>query len=161
MIHCFHSPQQDYIFYYQGPILLHSLVVMLYLENQPFEDPEMIKRYGNIRMENDKRSNAQAEIIVQYMSEAICKIRQYNNNVDIKEVMQQADEQLEKNLLRCQLLDYPMLPSPEKKKKIIRFILFIHVMLFLLIVLALWNIISLFHRGSFGSYNPKNLTRIL
>ncbi len=158
MFHCFETPQKDYIFYYQIPTLLHLLVVMLYLEKQPFEDPEMSIQYFHIREENNKRSNAQVEIILQHMNETICKIRQYNNNVDIEEMMQQADEQLEKNLLRCQLLNYPVLSSPEKKKKNI---FFIHITLFLLIVLALWNIISVFHRGSFRSYNPKNLTRIL
>ena len=49
--------------------------------------------------------------------EAISKIRQCDNYIDIKQIIEEAaDEQIEKNQLIYQLLDKLMLPSPEKKK---------------------------------------------
>jgi hypothetical protein len=161
LLHYDQTPQQDNIFYCQGPIHLHLLVLVLNLEKQPFEDPEIMIQYGRIREENNERSVAQSQLRLDSQNELICKMRQCNTKAEIEEVVRQVDEQLEKNLLRCQLLDYPALALPKEKKKNILFTLFIHLTLFLLIVLALWNIISLFRPGSIRSFNRKNTTRIL
>jgi hypothetical protein len=161
MVHCFLIPQQGYIFYYQGPTLLHLLVLVLNLEKQPFEDPEIMIQYGRIREENNERSVAQSELVLDSQNELICKMRQCNTKAEIEEVVRQVDEQLEKNLLRCQLLDYPALALPKEKKKNILFTLFIHLTLFLLIILALWNTPSIFRRGYIRSFKRKNTTHIL
>ncbi|CAF1422039.1 unnamed protein product [Rotaria sordida] len=121
----------------------------------------MIARYNWICHENNKRSFAQTEIIIRCTGEAMCKMRQCNSKIEIDEVMRQTDEQIETSLLRCQYLDYPVLTAPEQKKTIILVIIFIYVTSFLLIVLAVWNMISSFRPEFFGSFNPKNTTRIL
>ncbi|CAF3648765.1 unnamed protein product [Rotaria sp. Silwood1] len=161
MVHCFRTSQQDYLIYYQGPTLSHLLVLMLYLESQPFEDSQMIARYYRICNENNDRSFAQAEINIRCIDQAMCKMRQCNSTSEIDEVMRQTDEQIKISLLRCQYLDYPVLTSPEQKKTNILVILFIYVTSLLLILLAVWNMISSFRPGFFGSFNPKNTTRIL
>ncbi|CAF3470894.1 unnamed protein product [Rotaria socialis] len=165
MLYCFGSPQQYYIFYYQGPILLHVLVLILNLEQEPFEDRKMSIEYDRIRRdiseENDERSMANVDAIFYCWNEAIFKMRQCNSRIEFEQVMRQMDEQIEQNLLKCQLLEYPVLIPPEPKKKNSLSICFIRVTSFLLILFTVRGIISMFQLGSSGSLNSKNTTRIM
>ncbi len=156
----FQAKQEDYFFYRDAPILFHTLIMVLYLDNQPFHDLEMSHRWIEIKMENEERSFAQEQAECQCWSEAIYKIRQSDNADEIKQIIRQADEEEGKIRMRCPLLDYPVLPRPEKKKNILLSI-FIYIATFLLCVLAIWNYILLFRRAFIATFNRGNTTRTL
>ncbi|CAF4744939.1 unnamed protein product [Rotaria socialis] len=111
--------QQNSLFYRDAPILLGALLMVLYLEKKPFEDSKATQRYIDIDSVNDKRLEAFEPANEQCWNEVIDKIRRCDNNNDAKEIIRQADEQTANNVLMYQLVDNPVFPRPEQKKKII------------------------------------------
>ncbi|CAF5114998.1 unnamed protein product [Rotaria magnacalcarata] len=153
--------QQNSLFYRDAPILLGALLMVLYLEKKPFEDSKATQRYIDIDSVNDERLEAFETANEQCWNEVIDKIRHCDNSNDAKEIIRQADEQTAKNVLMYQLIDNPVFPRPEQKKKSIFLNIFIHVASFFLCVLAVLNYIFLFHWKSFPSFNRGNSTHLL
>ncbi|CAF3856170.1 unnamed protein product [Rotaria magnacalcarata] len=109
--------QQNSLFYRDAPILLGALLMVLYLEKKPFEDSKATQRYIDIDSVNDERLEAFETANEQCWNEVIDKIRHCDNSNDAKEIIRQADEQTAKNVLMYQLIDNPVFPRPEQKKK--------------------------------------------
>ncbi|CAF1972951.1 unnamed protein product [Rotaria magnacalcarata] len=119
--------QQNSLFYRDAPILLGALLMVLYLEKKPFEDSKATQRYIDIDSVNDERLEAFETANEQCWNEVIDKIRHCDNSNDAKEIIRQADEQTAKNVLMYQLIDNPVFPRPEQKKKSIFLNIFIHI----------------------------------
>ncbi len=140
------AKKQENIFYRDAPYLFHLLLTVLYLEKKPFHfsDAQLIERCYNIDMENYERLSAHEEADSRCWSESIGRIRQCDHIVDVKQIIRQADEQVEKNLLIYQLMDKPKRPPLEQKKTNIFLIIFIHLSSFLLMALAIRNYMLIF-----------------
>ncbi|CAF1394233.1 unnamed protein product [Rotaria sp. Silwood1] len=154
------AKQEDSFFYRDAPILFHTLIIVLYLENQPFLDADMQKRWIEIKMENEERSFAQEEAESQCWAEAIHKIRQYDDADEIKQIIRQADDKEEKIRARYPLLAYPVLPPLEQKNNILLSI-FTRITTFLLCILAVWNYVLLFRRAFVITFSQRNTTHTL
>ena len=152
--------QKDNVFYHDASILIHTLIIVLYLENEPFLDSKMMHRWIEIKMENEERSYAQIQAVCQCWSESADKTKQCENVDEIEQIIRQRDEEEERILGGYPLLDYPVSLPPEEKKNILLTI-FIHITTFSLCLLGVWNYLLLFSRGSIASFIRINTTRIL
>lgn len=138
------ATQETPFIYREAPILLYTLVLILYLEKQPFWDDKMSFRWTEITMKNEDQSFKTREAKIQLLNETIYRIKQTENPDDIKKIIEEQDKKEEKIQANYQLLNYPVLPSLESRKNILD--IFIYISMFFICVLSVSSYMALFYR---------------